>query len=190
MDLTPAVLSMLVVLVMFGVVAAAWDIARRYAAEEVPYLNWFLLHFSIGGLGLTGVVLLASLGRISPDGVGALIGSVVAYGLGAAASRGGSSSIPTRSESRPPSQTGSGSAAGSGSAPRPVRPPVRPPVRVSPGTSLAGPVRPARPVQPAPAVRPVVRADVHAPTAPPPGASECCDEPDGAPFGPVPLLPR
>lgn len=165
MELMPAALAVLMVLVMFGVVLAVWDIARRYEASEVAYLNWFLLHFSIGGLGLTAIVLMAALGKLTSEGVGTLLASVVAYSLGAATARGTVQVLQAPAERRTPA-----------SERRPGEP--------APGV----PAVPFPPV-PVPAERPLAQPGGRTATATPPVPAQ---DGTGEPLrpGPVPRVPR
>lgn len=84
-------------------------LANRRPGDQAPEkgtdlpgsLSWYLLHFSVGGLGLLTVVLLAVMGKLGAEGVSAIVGSIVAYSLGAASGKANSSAQSPRPEAKP-----------------------------------------------------------------------------------------
>lgn len=161
MEPLSSALLFLVALVMAGVVAAVWDIARRFDTHDVASLNWFLLHMSIGTLGLMAVVLLAAMGRVTPEGVAALLGSVIAYSLGAATGRGANQGAPLAPD---------------GEMKRLTPPTLRHRPKVNPGVH-------------APTAPPPVPAVPRATTGPAPAGKAPASQGNSERFGPTPQIP-
>lgn len=54
---------------------------------NVPYITWYLLHYTVAALGLTAVVTLGLTGTLDKEGIAALLGSLFGYVLGSVAHR-------------------------------------------------------------------------------------------------------
>lgn len=74
---------------LFVVVTPLLLRARDQDFFRIPYITWYLLHYTIAGLGVIGVLILALTGTITGEVISALLGSLFGYVLGSTSARAG-----------------------------------------------------------------------------------------------------
>ncbi len=84
-----------VALAVYGLIVLALAVlliplvlARKAASIEaffgIPFITWYLLHYTIATLGILGVVILGLVGVLNATAIAALLGGLFGYVLGAA----------------------------------------------------------------------------------------------------------
>ena len=95
-NLVTLVLLLLAVLVVAVITIAIYKQSKNSQFFSIPYITWFLLHYTIAALGIVMIAFLGFVRIIDTAAIGTLLGSLFGYVLGAATSRSqGASGNPT-----------------------------------------------------------------------------------------------
>ncbi len=87
---TAIVVYLMIGLGLVVILAPLWLAWRAGSVKdffEIPYITWYLLHYTIATLGVIAVLILALVGVINATAVAALLGGLFGYVLGSSSHR-------------------------------------------------------------------------------------------------------
>ncbi|MDB5083451.1 MAG: hypothetical protein JWN30_337 [Bacilli bacterium] len=76
-------LSLTVLGLIALVIVTTFILYRGGVLRDIPFFNWFELHYTVSVLGILAIILLAQMGKLESNTITTLFSSLIAYVLGA-----------------------------------------------------------------------------------------------------------